>query len=164
MRRLSLILVLIFTVPLVHAAKPFNFDYEDEYTEEIVDCGDFSVFDDVIEVGSVRRFFDKDGNVIRSKIHAAIYDDMYRDDDFEGPHLTGTGHINGRWSFDENDGWFYSETGLGVSIVVPGEGHLFLDVGRLMWHASGGWELVFTAGNRHDWENGDFDALCEFFE
>ena len=162
MTRLLLILVLLFFVPLVHAAKPDQDMWEDAYTEEIVDCGDFSVLDDVIEVVNVRRFRDNDGGFIRSKAHVTVYDDMYRDDDYEGPHLFGTGHVNGGWSYDKVDGWVYSESGLGVSIQVPGEGHLFLDVGRLVWNS--GWELIFVAGNRHDWEHGDFDALCEYFE
>lgn len=164
MKRFLLILVLLFVVPLTHAAKPDSFIYEDEYIEEIVDCGSFSVMDNVLETGKVQEFYDKDGNFIRQQVHVTVHDDMYRHDDFAGPHVYGTGHINGRFFFDKDGGAHWSESGLGVSISVPGEGPIFLDVGRLVWSESEGWDLTFVAGNRHDWENGDFDALCEYFE
>ena len=164
MKRFLLIFLLLFIVPLVHAAKPDSYIYEYADIEQVVNCGAFSVMDDFVEVGKVQEFLDKEGNLVRQQVHVTVYDDMYRDDDFEGPHLYGTGHVNGRLYFDKDDGLHWSESGLGVSIIVPGEGPLFLDVGRLVYSESSGWNVTFIAGNRHNWEFEDFDALCEYFE
>ncbi len=146
------------------ADKPDFDTYEDAYTIEIVDCGDFSVMDDVLEFGDIKTFYDKDGNFVRSQIIITAFDDVYRDTDPEGIHLSGKAHISGLVSFDENGDELWTQSGKAVAIMVPGYGSLFMDAGRLVYNVDDGWDLIFSAGRQHDWNFGDFDALCTYFE
>jgi len=146
------------------ANKPVSYTFEYPLLLEIVDCGDFKIMDNVWEVDDIKDFYDKDGNFVRSQILVSADDDLYRDDQPEGIHLTGQARISGRVTFDENGDELWTQQGKAVAIMVPGYGPLFLDAGRLVFNVDDGWELIFSAGNRHDWNFGDFAALCEFFE
>ncbi|MCW8924700.1 MAG: hypothetical protein OQJ84_00425 [Xanthomonadales bacterium] len=164
MKHLLLLLALLLVSLPVQAAKPNLDAYEDAYTIEIVDCGDFSVMDDVMEFGDIKTFFDKDGNFARTQIVIQAYDELYRDDDPEGVRLSGKAQISGLVSFDENGDELWTQQGKATAIMVPGYGSLFMDVGRLVYNVDDGWDLIFSAGKQHDWNFGDFEALCEFFE
>jgi transposase-like protein len=48
-----------------------------------------------------------------------------------------------------------------VNITIPGYGPLFLDAGKVIYD---GYDVVFSAGKRHDWNFGEFEALCQYFE
>ena len=146
------------------AAKPVS--YTDEYPVfyEIVDCGDFTVVDDAWEIDKVKDFYDKEGNFLRSQIIITAFDDLYRDDEPEGVHLTGKAQISGLVSYDENGDELWTQRGKAIAIMVPGYGSLFFDAGRLVFNVDDGWDLIFVAGRQHDWNLGDFEALCTYFE
>ena len=164
--RLITVVILLFFVASFNAqaGKPDKYTNEYPFLAEVVDCGDFSVLDDAWIVENVKDFYDEDGNFIRSDMQITGYDDLYRSDDIEGVHLTGTAHINARVSFDENGDMLWAQSGLAVAIMVPGHGRVFLDAGRLVFNMDDGWDLVFSAGKNHDWNFEDFAALCEYFE
>jgi len=164
MKHLLLLLALLLVALPAQAAKPVT--YTDEFWDyaEIVDCGDFSVMDDSFAMLDGKIFKDKDGSFIREQMHFTGFDDLYRDDDPEGTHLTGTAHLNVRISFDTNGDALWTQQGLAIAIIVPGYGPLFLDAGKLVFNMDNEWEIIFSAGKHHDWNFGDFDALCEFFD
>jgi len=164
MKHLLLLLTLLLVALPAQANKPDFDTYEDAYTIEIVDCGDFSVMDDVLEFGDIKIFYDKDGDFVRAQMIITAFDDLYRDDDPEGVRLSGKAHISGLVSFDENGDELWTQQGKAVAIMVPGYGSLFMDVGRLVYNVHDGWTLIFSAGRQHDWNFGDFEALCGFFE
>ena len=161
---LAAFLLISLSSGVAQAGKPDT--YHDEFWDyiEIVDCGDFSIMDDNFIMLDGKIFFDKDGNFIREQMHFRGFDDLYRDDDPEGTHLTGTAHLNVRISFDTNGDALWTQQGLAVAIIVPGYGPLFLDAGKLVFNMDNEWEIIFSAGKHHDWNFGDFDALCEFFD
>ena len=39
---------------------------------------------------------------------------------------------------------------------------LFFDAGKVVYNVDN--EIIFSAGKRHDWNFGDFEALCAYFE
>lgn len=160
------VLILLFFVASFNAqaGKPVTYTLEYPSFGEVVDCGDFSVWDDAWIIEDVKDFFDKDGNFVRSDSHFTAYDDLFRFDDPEGVHLTGTAHLKARISFEENGDMLWTQSGLAVKIIVPGYGPIFIDAGRLVFNMDNGWELIFSAGKNHDWNFGDFAALCEYFE
>jgi hypothetical protein len=160
---LVLLSLLLMSLP-AQATKPDAYTNEYGFADEIVDCGDFSVWDDAWVVENVKDFYDKDGNFIRSDMAITGYDDLYRFDDVEGVHLTGTAHIMGRVSFDGNGDMLWTQSGLAVAIIVPGYGPIFLDAGRLVFNMDDGWDLIFSAGKNHDWNFGDVEALCNYFD
>lgn len=164
MNRLLLMLVLLTFVPMAHAAKPDMYTDEYGFILEIVDCGDFSVMDNIWEVDKIKDFYDNEGNFMRSQINITAWDDIYRHDDIDGPHLYGTAHVMARWTLDGNGDWFDTQSGLAVAITVPGEGQLFFDAGRLIYNVSNGWELIFSAGRHHDWNFEEYEVLCNYFE
>ena len=45
-----------------------------------------------------------------------------------------------------------------------GQGHVFFDADRLIYNVPNGWELIFSAGEKYDWNYDDYEALCEYFE
>lgn len=163
MKHLFIILALLLLAIPAQAGKPVSNTYEYWAFSEVTDCGDFRVMDDAWVIEDVKDFFDKNGNLIRSQIHFTAFDDLYRDDDPDGIHLTGTAHLNARVSFDTNGDALWTQQGLAVAIIVPGYGPLFLDAGKLVFNMDNDWELIFSAGKHHDWNFGDFEALCEYF-
>jgi hypothetical protein len=146
------------------AKKPVSYTDEFPLFIEIVDCGDYSVVDDAWEIDKIKDFYDKDGNFVRSQIVITAADDIYRDDEPEGVHLYGTAHVSAEISFDENGDALYTQSGKAVAIMIPGYGRLFLDAGKLVFNMDDGWDLIFSAGKHHDWNFGDFEALCGYFE
>lgn len=164
MKHLLFLFALLLVALPAQAAKPDSYTLEYGGVGEIVDCGDFSVMDDAWVIEQVKDFYDKDGNFIRSQSNFTAFDDLYRFDDPEGTHLTGTAHLNGRITFDENGDMLWTQTGIAVAIIVPGYGPVFLDVGRLVFNMDNDWELIFSAGKHHDWNFGDFEALCNYFD
>lgn len=164
MKHLLFLLALLLVALPAQANKPDAYTVEYPAFGEIVDCGDFSVMDDAWVIEDIKDFYDKDGNFLRSQLIITAFDDLYRDDEPEGVHLTGTAHISARISFDENGDALWTQQGKAVAIMVPGYGPIFLDAGRLVYNMDDGWDLVFSAGERHDWNFGEFEALCGFFK
>ena len=163
MKHLLLLLVLLLVSLPVPATKPDTYTFEFPDLIEVADCGEFRVMDNAWVVLEFKDFYDKKDNYIRTQIHATGFDDLYSDADPEGIHLTGTAHTNFRYFFNDSDELLLSQAGLAVGIMVPGYGPLFLDAGRLVWNEDTG-DLIFSAGNNHDWNFGEYDALCKFFE
>lgn len=164
MKHLVLLLALLLTAAMAQAAPPERWADEFEEHFELVDCGDFQIWDDALIFVDGKDFFDRDGNHIRSQLKFLGFDDLYSTADPGGTHLTGTAHLNVRQTFDKNgDPLLWVQQGIAVAIVVPGYGPVFMDVGRLIWDEVTG-ELVFSAGRHHDWNFGDFEALCDYFD
>jgi hypothetical protein len=148
----------------VWAGKPISYTDEYPYFWWIADCGDFWVVDDSWEIDKVNEFYDKDGNFVRLQLIWTTYDDIYRYDEPEGAHLYGTSHVSARLEFDENGDEIWTQQGVVANITIPGYGPLFLDAGKVVNNVTNGWEIVFSAGKRHDWNFGEFEALCNYFE
>ena len=164
MKYLFILLAMLLVASPAGATKPETDTFAYWSFAEIADCGDFSVMDEAWVIEDVKVFYDKGGNFVRSHMKFTAFDDLYRDDDPDGIHLTGTAHLNARVSLDENGDALWTQQGIAIAIVVPGYGPLFLDVGRLVFNMDNDWELIFSAGKHHDWNFGEFDALCEYFD
>ena len=159
------LLVLLLLLPSgALAAKPDFYSDEFTFETEVVDCGEFSVMDEVTEIDKIKDFYDKNGSFIRSQINITASDNMFRADDPDGVHLYGTAHISAWITFDQNGDALWTQNGKAVAIIVPQYGPIFLDAGKLIFNMDNGWELLFSAGRNKDWNFGDFAALCEFFE
>jgi len=146
------------------AGKPDMYTIEYASPGEIVNCGTFTIVDDAYVIENIKDFYDNDGVFIRSNAQITANDDVYRLDDPDGVHLTGTANIMGRVTFDEYGDMIWTQSGKAVAIIVPEYGPIFLDAGRLVYNMDNGWELLFSAGKNHDWNFGDFQALCGYFE
>jgi hypothetical protein len=162
MKHLLLLALLLVVLP-AHATKPDANTIEFSDLVEVADCGDFMVMDDAWIIMESKDFYGTNGDYIRTQLKLTGFDDLYSDADPEGIHLTGTAHLNVRLTFDKNGDPLWVQQGLAVAIVVPGYGPLFFDAGKLIWNDATG-ELVFSAGRQHDWNFGDFEALCEYFD
>ena len=163
MKNLVLLLALLLTAAMAQAAPPERWTDEVADHFELVDCGDFQIWDDALIFLDGKDFFDRDGNYVRSQIKFLAFDDLYNKDDPDGTHLTGTAHLNVRLIFDKTGDPLWVQQGIAIAIVVPGYGPVFMDVGRLIWNDATG-DLVFSAGRHHDWNFGDFEALCDYFD
>jgi len=163
MKQLVLLIVLLLTAVVAQSDQPEVWTDEIEDHFELVDCGDFQIWDDALIIMNGKDFYDRDGNYIRSQIMFLGFDDLYSTADPDGIHLTGTAHLNVRLTFDKNGDPLWVQQGIAVAIVVPGYGPVFMDVGRLVWNDATG-DLVFSAGRHHDWNFGEFEALCDYFD
>jgi len=164
MKRLAVLLALAVAVPLAQAGQKLR--YTDEFPGfEVFPCNGFDVLNEGWVRFEVTDYFTDDEEWIKTLIHSTIVDDFSRADDPTGTHLTGTSRANHQIApgKDGHVHWAQAGKALGVSIVVPGYGPLFKDVGRIVFDLDEGWAVVFEAGSRHDLERLN-DLLCSYFE
>jgi hypothetical protein len=164
MKRLAIALLLVALASLAQAAQPIR--YTDEFPGfEVFFCDGFDVINDGWVRFEVTDFIDDEGYWIRTQIHSTVLDDFYRADDPAGTHLTGTARANHRIAPGSDGHMYWTQAGnaLNVSIIIPGYGPIFRDVGRIVMDMDSEWEVVFEAGSRHDLQFLN-ELLCEYFE
>jgi hypothetical protein len=156
------ILLLAFSFT-AQAAKPVV--WSDEFPDLFVlaECDGFDVMDDTYNFVSGKDFFDKDGNWIRTQMHWKALDYLYSSKYPEGLILTGTASVMVRFWAGENGEDFQSVQGLNIGIIVPGYGPLFYEAGKIVFDWNGP-EVVFAAGKHKDWNFGEIEALCNYFD
>lgn len=164
MKRLAILLALVLVVPLALASQPLRYTQE-FFGPDALPCDGFMVYNDAWVIFENVVYFDGEGNWIRTQIHSTITDDFYRADDPEGTHLTGTARANHRIAPGTDGHIYWAQAGLALNttIIIPGYGPLFRDVGRIVFDLDSDWEIVFEAGSRHDIQHLN-DLLCAYFE
>jgi len=153
-------LTLFFIVPLTASAgKPDSgggsYFFE---ADEFINCGDFLILDDILMDVSWRDFYDKDGNLVRSRVQFTFDDDLYHEDFPDGIHLYGKGIGNNQSFFKDGEFW-QRVTGAEVKITVPGYGHMFFDAGQLLFVDG---EIEFVRGKNHNYFRDETDAICDY--
>jgi hypothetical protein len=164
MKRLAVLLALVLVVPLAQASQKLR--YTDEFPgEEVFPCDGFDVVNEGWVRFEVTDYFTNDWEWVKTQIHSTVVDDFWRADDPAGTHLTGTARANHRIAPGKNGHMYWTQAGnaLGVTIVIPGYGPLFKDVGRIVFDLEEDWTVVFEAGSRHDLERLN-ELLCNYFE
>jgi hypothetical protein len=99
-------------------------------------------------------FYDGDGNFRGAVEHWSLDGGLYRYPDEESflPYVPA--HEKAIYNeFGEPT----AVVGLFAKVIIPGEGPIFHDVGRVELDSD--WNLTFSAG-RHDFWEGNGDALC----
>lgn len=131
---------------------------------EIVDCGDFSVMDDAWVYQYIKHHYSKNGDLIRSSSRIRATSDLYRDDDPNGPHITGAVRLQARTFIDPDDNACHGGKDIDVPLTVPGYGPLFVHAGELEFGPDEEWHLSCLPDKCHHWSASDFEALCAFFD
>lgn len=152
------ITVLCLTIPFsVLAKKPQKGEWAGFFdAEPAIDCGDYTIFDNIVFEVSWIDFFDKSGDWIRTFENYRIYEDFYRDG--KPVHLSSKSefhvqafYFDGEWQYEQRQGLFNQ-------VTVPGYGNLFIQAGRIMRDSDG---FFFEKGQGM----GDFEAstakLCD---
>lgn len=154
-------LTLCLIVPLTaSAAKPLSGGWSDFFpAEEFIDCSDFWILDNIQVDASWREFYDKDGNFVRAAERYRFDDDLYHEDFPGGIHLYGKALGNHQYFLKDGELW-HRVTGAEVKITVPGYGHMFFEAGQLILVDE---EIVFIAGNNHNYVRDETDAICDYF-
>ena len=138
--------------------------WSDEFSDLFVlaYCDGFNVMDDSWNVLYGKDFYDNDGNWLRTQIHWKAYDSLYSSKYPEGLYLTGTASIMTRiWGGSFEEPQYQSVQGLNIGIILPGYGPLFYEAGKIVFD---GEDIVFAAGHHKDWNFGEFEALCNYFD
>ena len=131
-----------------------------------VPCGDFTIMFDWRGEGFWTTHYAKDG---APKFEFFLGRDThmywYNSEDPEIGYFSRGGKMNRHWfgePFDSNR----AEVGVLLKLVIPGEGIIFHEVGRVIYQW-GTDEVLFSAGP-HDlgvyWDEFDWFSLCPFFE
>lgn len=142
--------LMMFAMP-VSANAPTR---SDGLVDEVIvlgDCGDFLILDHGVWEYTVTTYTDAQGVPIREAVKGRGSDEVYSS---IRPDRIVSGHIIFNAQFDLTaDG--LASSGQFWHIIAPGQGNLFIQVGR---HMNVNGELVFSAGPRSD-----IDALCAYF-
>ena len=153
--RRAILLSIFFVVTALPAiAKPPEVigPLHDEGASTIGSCGTFDVVDHFDLNYTLRFMVDQAGTQIRLVEEVWGVDTLTNS--VTGKSLPGPYHNN---TFVDFRTGTVMLTGLIFRVNLPGVGALFFDVGRVVIAADG--EIVASAG-RHDFFDGDFDALC----
>jgi hypothetical protein len=117
-------------------------------------CEAFDVRDDFEFSWHGTEHYDRDGNLIRVVERLWGVDRLYNEDN--GKSVSGA--FNNSETIDLVNGTA-TQNGSTFRIIVPGQGALFIDVGKYIIDFEEG--LTFLAG-RHDAFDEDFDAICAY--
>lgn len=151
---LALVLVLIPFTAASADGPIFLGPFQETGVAPIADCGDFEVLD-YYEINWTRtRFVNDLGQTMWFLEHVWGTDTFVNSVTGEAYPTTFTN--NSKVEIRPERGG--QSTGIGFKFVLPGEGVVFLDVGRVVLDEN--FEVVFVAGP-HDPLDGDFDKLCE---
>jgi hypothetical protein len=150
------VLLAFGTISPTLAAPPTTSTRIVQGTQLLADCGSFQVLDDYYETVGVTNFYDNDGTLIET--HFAINGtDTYRQS-VTGQSITMGTHFMVQLDritlLDSAGGMYYH-------LMIPGLGHVLLDVGRTVYDRATG-TMVFLAG-QHQVMNGDTSGLCAAF-
>lgn len=159
---LAVVFLLLFSFN-AQAGKPAMGHSEFSDLFVLAECDGFNVMDDSWNMVAMKDFFDQDGNWVRSQWNWKAYDYLYSSLYPDGLILTGTASVMTRfWAGDLGED-YQSVQGLNIGIVVPGYGPLFFEAGKIVFDWNGP-EIVFAAGNHKDWNYGEIEALCDYFD
>jgi hypothetical protein len=122
------------------------------------ECDGFTVYEKADIRLVTMKFYDRDGNPTRRVEHWSLDGGLYRYPDETSFLSYVPAHEKG--IFNES-GELTAVVGLFVKVIIPGEGPIFHDVGRVEFDPD--WNLTLSAG-RHDYWDGNGDALCAALE
>jgi hypothetical protein len=149
-------LVAMSTISPTFAAPPTTSTFLLQGTQLLANCNGFQVFDDYDATIVQTNYYDKDGN--RVEIHQAINGtDTYRQS-VTGQSITMGTHF---MVHVDTQTMLNSSAGMQYHLMIPGLGHVLLDVGRTVYDLNAG-TFVFLAGT-HQVAEGDTAGLCAAF-
>jgi hypothetical protein len=150
------VLLTLLPVGAVWAVPPEKVTEEFSWDDLFWECDGF----DICEKADIRlvtmNFKDRDGNLTREVQHWSLDGGLHRCGD-ETPFLSYV-PAHEKATITESG---VTVVGLFVKVIIPGEGPIFQDVGRVELDSE--WNLTFSAG-RHDYWEGNGDALCAALE
>ena len=149
------VLVIVMPAGAVYAKPPDKLVLELAWDQPFWDCGDFLIYEKSDVRLVVMSFYDGDGNFRGGMDHWSLDGGLYRypDEDSFLPYVPA--HEKAIYNeFGEPT----AVVGLFAKVIIPGEGPIFHDVGRVEFDSD--FNLIFSAG-RHDFWEGNGDALCE---
>lgn len=148
------VLLTLMPVGAVWAVPPERETRQIEETWFFEDCGDFEVWEDFSADVLATHYYDQDGNLIRTIAHwtgtGVVYNSSNPDIRLQEKIVHNTGF------YDENGDMTFG-AGRFVHIVLPGEGMIFIFVGRV-YDCEGAY--CSSLAGHNDWLDGDRDALC----
>lgn len=151
------VLLALMPASAAWAKKPDKVTLELSWDEPFWDCGEFEIYEKADVRLVVMEFYDKDENVTRHVEHWNLDGGLYREDAPESYLPYVPAHEKAIF----NDAGEVVIVGLFVKVIIPGEGPIFHDAGRVELDSDG--ILTFSAG-RHDYFEGNDDALCAAFQ
>lgn len=153
--------ILILVAQVGNAIPPMKMSYGpfDSVGVPVADCNDFQVLADWTNEGFYTLFFDSDGIPIRINFHVHRAEIIYYNSLDPSKYLTGMPYA------PQNERqYFVDGTRLGAihgllfKVVIPGEGTIFADVGRVIYDWNTG-DVIVQSGP-HDFFDGNGEGLC----
>jgi hypothetical protein len=117
-------------------------------------CGDDTVIAAGIIHGTVTTYYDATGDLVRTKIHGKV-EETWSLASGSGKELRGKANYNVFTLQPGMEKW----TGVFWHVIAPGVGSVLLDAGLEIIDWSNP-EIVVVRHGKHQWLDGDFDALC----
>ncbi len=149
--------VSVFAVPPVEESASFDVHYPAISCDDVGD-GDFWIWDHVVGSYSRKSFFNRDGDLIRSAVHAGGVENLYVP---SNPDKEASGKFNYNWVeyYDPETGEITESLIIGNywNIQLPHEGNFIHVVGIVTFDEDG--NMVQLAGL----DDADFAAVCEYF-
>jgi hypothetical protein len=141
-------------VGVVSAVPPVEETFHIEETWFFEDCADFQVWEDFRADVRFSHHYVRDGNLIRTIGHwtgtGEVYNNSNDDLRLQEKIVHNTGF------YDESDEMTFA-AGRFVHIVLPGEGTVFIAVGRVYDCQDA---VCIGVSGHNDWVSGDKDKLC----
>jgi hypothetical protein len=150
------VLIALGAITPTFAAPPTTSTFQLQGTQLLANCNGFQVFDDYDATIVQTNYYNQDGN--RVEIHQAISGtDTYRQS-VTGQSITMGTHF---MVHVDTQTMLNSSAGMQYHLMIPGLGHVLLDVGRTVYDLNAG-TYVFLAGT-HQVATGDTAGLCAAF-
>lgn len=139
------------------AAKPVieSFEFSDAF---YINCGTFSLYEEVTVSGRETVWVDANGNPTRAQVHVTFQGTITGSGGIGS--LSDTSHFTEFVDFDP-DGATVRQVGLIYSFRVPGRGLVAHDVGIITFFPDGS---VETNGPHDVWYDGLESLICPLFE
>lgn len=155
---LSICTIMILGASMLQAVPPLSFEGSFSAVGLVGYCEDqgFWVYEDVDIFYQGKNYFDKQGNLVKQRIHNTVEGVVFNE---SAPEMTlpyknvaYTDHYDAET--DE-----VRITGLFALVTIPGYGNIFIDVGVVVYDYDTG-TVTFEAG-KHQWWDGNVEAMCE---
>ena len=162
-RLLLVVLTTLLTLTLftsAFATKPEFFTFQVDDTFVRGECDGFAVIENVEGTIKISTHFDKDGEF---QMEISRYRLRHTFTNSEtGESLTSPDVGIDKVTISEDGSVIVAVIGIVAHIVVPGEGPVYVDVGRIVFNGTTG-ELLFEAGQHDDFAD-LLPALCSALE
>ncbi len=140
--------------PAASAAPPTMSTTElHRHIDPFATCAGFRVIGDFDVVRQDTIYYDEQGTPVRERIHARYTGTLTNA--VTGQAVSDNGS---RLIFLDRQEGTTAWAGIVLKVVVPGQGLVSLDAGRVVFNADG--SIAFEAGPHHDLANDQFAALC----